>query len=71
MIRLRILDHTTDHILVATDEPARFEISLISDGYGHGRVLVHGYNGTEPDLDQDPDITYDGMEAAEMRDMNA
>lgn len=64
MQRLEIIDHNTDHIIVSTDEPARFEISLTPGG----RIILHGYVGAESDTEQDPGIVYDGDHAEKMID---
>lgn len=55
MQRLEVINQAIDHIVLSTDEPARFEVSLIE-----GRILIHGYDGIETDLEQEPTVVYDG-----------
>jgi hypothetical protein len=58
MQTLKIVDRSNDHIIVSTDGPARFEIGLVD-----GRLMLHGYEGSETDLEQDPTVVYDGTNA--------
>ena len=58
-ITLKVIDADEDHIIVTTDVPFRIEVSTIN-----GRLMLHGYKGTEIDLDQDPDVIWDGPEVA-------
>jgi hypothetical protein len=67
MYKLRVIDPKTDHILVASTVPMRFEISLIPGDNGD-RVILHGYTGYATDPEQEPDLAYDGTIADEMKD---
>jgi hypothetical protein len=42
------------HIVLTAHEASRFEVMVDSDG----TLIVFGYTGTEPDLDQEPDLEY-------------
>ena len=63
-IRLKIIDHDDQHLLITTTEPARFEMSVID-----GSLILHGYRGADIDEWQDPDITFDGIEDADSGSM--
>jgi hypothetical protein len=65
-MELKIFDRDTDHVVVASDGPARFEITVVE-----GRLELFGYTGTKPDLDQEPTIVYDGHESASMVDIRS
>jgi hypothetical protein len=67
MYKLQIVNHETDHILVAADVPMRFEVSLIPSNDGD-RVILHGYTGAETDPEQEPDLVYDGTLSELMKD---
>lgn len=66
MISLKIIDWKNDHFLITTDEPARFEVSLIE---GKRMIIMHGYVGEAGDMEQEPIITYDGSMRDEMEDI--
>lgn len=69
-MQLRIVDNETDHFVVYADEPCRIEVSLLPTNEGP-RVIMHSYKGLFLDLHQEPSLTYDGSEHADMKDMNA
>lgn len=47
------LSHTR-HVLLTADVAARFEI-MVDEA---GNLIIFGYTGTEPDLEQEPDAEY-------------
>lgn len=55
MISLNVVDEDTDHFIVSADEPVRIEVSVVS-----GRVIAHAYRGHMIDMEQEPDLVYDG-----------
>lgn len=69
MLKLRIADSDQDHFVVYADEPLRVEVSLLPTPEGL-RVIMHAYTGLNLDLNQEPTLTYDGSEHADMQDMD-
>jgi hypothetical protein len=63
-VRMVIVDREQDHIVLSSNGPARFEVSLIG---ARGAIIAHGYVGAEPDMTQDPIVVYDGTERSEMQ----
>jgi hypothetical protein len=63
-VRMVIVDREQDHIVLSSNGPARFEVSLIER---QRAIIVHGYTGIEPDMTQDPIVVYDGTERSEMQ----
>lgn len=57
----------SDHFVVATDGPARFEVSLLPLPQGGFGIIMHGYHGKDTDPEQEPDVVYDGSIRDEVR----
>lgn len=56
MLKLTVIDDAAQHFVLTLGEPARVEVTVVG-----GRVIAHVYRGTATDLEQEPDLTYDGL----------
>jgi hypothetical protein len=61
-MKLEVIDEDTQHFIMRFNEPSRIEVSLISnlEPDGPDRIIAHAYNGTETDMEQEPDLVFDG-----------
>jgi hypothetical protein len=57
MIAFNLVNDDSDHLIIRTDEPSRFEIILTNEG----QLIIFGYKGKEDNKDQEPDICYDTL----------
>ena len=39
-IAIKVIDPGTDHVIIETTEPSRFEVSLIGEG---PNIIIHGW----------------------------
>lgn len=59
----QIINNDEQHFIMRFDEPARIEVSVVN-----GQVIAHAYRGYDTDMEQEPDLVYDGTIAEEMSD---
>lgn len=44
------------HFVITTTEPMRVEVSATEEGF----IIAHAYRGAEVDMEQEPDLVFDG-----------
>jgi len=55
VLKLEVINDATQHFIISGDEPFRIEVSILN-----GNIITHVYHGADVDLEQDPDLCYDG-----------
>jgi hypothetical protein len=54
-MRNEVVNNDDQHFIMRFDRPARIEVSVVD-----GKVIAHAYSGYDTDIEQEPDLVYDG-----------